>query len=1089
MCRAESDSRRTVRLWAPSRSAGRDGLASTRRQQGVTSIAGNTAVLPREAWVAHRGAALVVVCAAALIVNVDNTILNVALPTLVRKLHATSSELQWIVDSYAMVFAGLVLVGGSLADRLGRKRFFLIGLTIFAIGSIGAAVSGSVDPLIAWRAVMGAGAALTVPSSLSIINDVFRDPAERARAIGAWAATIGLGIAIGPIAGGLLLAGFWWGSIFLVNVPIVIAVGAISVAVLGAFVAWEANCGHPMLKLAFFRDRRFSVAAAAECLGVFGLLGTLFVETQFLQFDLGYSPLQAGVRILPIAAMLGLAAASASITARTIGIKFTAAGALVAIAGGLWQTSAASTGAATYVDVLPGLLLIGFGAGLLLPTATNSVVGSAPPDDSGIASAVNTVALQVGGALGVAVIGSLMLTRYQNHISTALAGRHVPLAATHTILGSLGGALAVASSAGGTTGALLAHAARAAFMSGTEVSLAAGAVVALSGAFLVIARLPSPNAQPPSDPNAGHHDGPDHGVRETGVREALVTSNRQETPAAWAGPRADRVGRSLVRTSPLLPEVDMPDASVVPGPRGSAVDRRGVGVRRWWALAALVMGGVAVGLDATVLSVALPTLARKLHASESDLQWFSSGYLLVLAAAMLPLGLLGDRYGRKKVLLGSFVLFAVGSAACAASPSSSAFIAARVLLGMAGAGLTVMGFATLPVLFEEHERPRAVGIMAAATFVSLPLGPILGGWLLTHYWWGWVFLINVPVSLAGVVAIFALVPPSRARERPGLDPVGVALSILGLAGLIYGLIQAGEHGWSNPGAVLEMVCGVALLGGFFGWERRLSHRPGGQPLLDLALFRLRSYTWGVILAAVAIFAMFGVLFTMPQFFQGVLGTSPMGSGVRLLPMIGGLLVGAVSADRIVRLVGAKVAVAVGFAILAAGLLIGARTSVGSGGLFIAGWTALVGLGMGLALATSMSAALCELSPERSGVGSAALQAINKLGGPLGTAILGSVLSTAYLARLVTAGLPGAAATAARQSIFGAIAVAGQIHSPALLISARAAFAHGMDLALVVSGVIALVGVALTVVFLPKVNASKAPKQPAAAKLPAVVAPV
>jgi len=186
----------------------------------------------------------------------------------------------------------------------------------------------------------------------------------------------------------------------------------------------------------------------------------------------------------------------------------------------------------------------------------------------------------------------------------------------------------------------------------------------------------------------------------------------------------------------------MPDALVVPDSVGSVVDRRGVGARRWWALGALVMGGVAVGLDATVLSVALPTLARKLHASESDLQWFSSGYLLVLAAAMLPLGLLGDRYGRKKVLLGSFVLFAVGSAACAASPSSGAFIAARILLGLAGAGVTVMGFATLPVLFGEQERPRAVGIMAAATFVSLPLGPILGGWLLTHYWWGWVFLIN-----------------------------------------------------------------------------------------------------------------------------------------------------------------------------------------------------------------------------------------------------------------------------------------------------------------------------------------------------------
>ena len=541
----------------PERAEHRSALSGS---EGVGRLPVGPAVPPRAEDRAHRWAALVVLCLSVVIINLDNTILNVALPTLVRTLHASSSQLQWIVDSYAMVFAGLVLVGGSLADRFGRKRFFLIGLTVFAAGSVGGALSGSVHALIACRAVMGVGAALTMPSTLSIINDTFRDPRERARAIGAWAGAAGIGVAIGPIAGGLLLARFWWGSVFLVNVPIVIVAlagalavvrdsknpaaeppdpgGAVlsivglglllwaiieaptngwssasvigaglgSLAALAAFIGWEARSSHPMLKLSFFRDRRFSVAAAGESLGIFGLFGALFVQTQFLQFDLGYSPLQAGLRILPTAALLLVSAALSPIVARVIGVKFTAAAGLTAIAGGLWQISAASTVATTYGQVVIGLLLIGLGAGLLMPTATNSVVGSVPQGEAGVGSATNVVAIQVGGALGVAVIGSVLSTRYQDHMTTVLAARHLPTAVTHAILGSFGGALQVAGRAGGVTGALLAHAARMAFMSGVQVSLAVGAFVAVGGAVLVLACLPS-RPSPAPGPDDQHPSG------------------------------------------------------------------------------------------------------------------------------------------------------------------------------------------------------------------------------------------------------------------------------------------------------------------------------------------------------------------------------------------------------------------------------------------------------------------------------------------------------------------------------------------------------------------------------------------------------
>jgi EmrB/QacA subfamily drug resistance transporter len=517
------------------------------RRPAVAAAAAEALPAPPQA---RRWAALAVLCVSVLVVNLDNTILNVALPTLVRKLDATSSELQWIVDAYAMVFAGLLLVGGSLADRFGRKRLFLIGLGIFAGGSVGAAFSGTVGQLIAWRAVMGGGAALTMPATLSIINDLFRDPADRSRAIGLWAGTSGIGIAIGPIAGGLLLAHFWWGSVFFVNVPIVVAgavgalflvpdsknpqaarpdpaggllsmlglgcvlwaiieapthgwsssrvieVGVAGLAVLAVFVAWEARSSHPMLNLRFFRARRFSAATSSLSLGVFALFGALFVQTQFLQFDLHLSAIEAGVRILPIAGVVAVTAPLSSVFVRFLGSKAVAGAGLLAIASGMAETAAVAGTGTTYLQVLPGLVLIGLGAGLLMPTSTDAVLGSVPAGDAGVGSATNGVSIQVGGALGVAVIGSILSTRYQHHLTASLAGAPLPAGALHTALGSIGGALDVAEKLPAAYGAQVSQAAGTAFMSGLGIALAVGACVTVAGLAIALAALPSRPAPP-----------------------------------------------------------------------------------------------------------------------------------------------------------------------------------------------------------------------------------------------------------------------------------------------------------------------------------------------------------------------------------------------------------------------------------------------------------------------------------------------------------------------------------------------------------------------------------------------------------------
>jgi EmrB/QacA subfamily drug resistance transporter len=520
--------------------------------------------------------------------------------------------------------------------------------------------------------------------------------------------------------------------------------------------------------------------------------------------------------------------------------------------------------------------------------------------------------------------------------------------------------------------------------------------------------------------------------------------------------------------------------------------------RRWWALIAIAASVLVVGLDLTVLNLALPTLSRALHASTSDLQWFSDAYSLVIAAAVLPAGLLGDRLGRKKVLLIALVLFGASSALCALSTSSGELIAARALLGLGAAAIMPLSLSILPVLFTPDERPKAIAIMASATFVSFPVGPLLGGWLLDNFWWGSVFLINVPVVALALVAVAFLMPESRSKQRPRLDLPGVVISAVGLAALTYGFIKAGQNGWSDVTSLATIAAGVVVLIAFVAWERRARSR-GGQSLVNLSLFSSAGFTWGTLLSTLVSFALFGILFAMPLYFQDVRGLDALGSGVRLLPMIGGMVVGMVGGSRLQNprkgpegqtlpsLVNVKILVTVGYVVMAIGLGLGTLTHVSTGTGFSATWFAIAGLGLGIAMPAAMNAAIGALTAERSASGTAHITAMRQVGATIGVAVLGTIINDAYRSGLHLTGLPSAAASAARSSIGEGLQAAHSLHSIALLGSIRVSYVHGLDIMLWVCAGIAVTSALLALAFLPRrvtVAASEAVPPQATAEPPA-----
>lgn len=545
--------------------------------------AASVSALPRHALDPNRWKILGVLCLAVFTIVLDGTIVNVALPTFVRELGATTSELQWIVDAYVLVFAGLLMAAGSLGDRLGRKGMLQAGLLLFGVCSVFAAWASTPGELIAWRGAMGIGAALLFPATLAILVNVFTDARERAVAIAVWAAASGIGVALGPVTGGLLLEHFWWGSVFLVNVPVVIvaavavwrfvptshdpsigrfdAIGTVlSIAAIGvtvwaviegpvhgwtsasslasfgaaallvaAFVTWERHSPEPMLDVSVFTNMRFTAGSVAITFAFFALFGFIFVVTQYFQFVRGYGALEAGLRTVPFALFTAGAAPFAARLSARFGTKRVVATGLGAMSVGFaWTTTVAVD--SSYWVIVGQMALMGGGLGLAQAPATEAIMGALPPERAGVGSAVNDTARELGGTLGVAVIGSVFASIYATGLGDSLAGAPIVDEELDVARSSVGAGIVVADRVGEAFGPSAGEAVRTAvhesFLDGFHAGSWVSAAVVLVGAVLAVRYLPAHAAI-----------GDDHAV-------APAEEASAEDPAQCTGARSRRTTSS-----------------------------------------------------------------------------------------------------------------------------------------------------------------------------------------------------------------------------------------------------------------------------------------------------------------------------------------------------------------------------------------------------------------------------------------------------------------------------------------------------------------------------------------------------------------
>jgi MFS transporter, DHA2 family, integral membrane protein len=493
----------------------------------------------------------------------------------------------------------------------------------------------------------------------------------------------------------------------------------------------------------------------------------------------------------------------------------------------------------------------------------------------------------------------------------------------------------------------------------------------------------------------------------------------------------------------------------------------GVHARRWWTLAVLCLSLLIVFVGNSSLNVAIPTLSRELGATNSQLQWVIAAYSLVFAGLLFSSGAIGDRYGRKGALQAGLVVYLCACGAATLSNAMWQLIACRAAMGVGAAFIMPSTLSILVNVFSPEERTKAIAIWASVTGAAGAIGPVASGWMLGHFWYGSVFLVNVPILAVALVAGWYLVPRSKDPQQGKLDPVGAVLSVIGVVAVVFALIEAPEYGWLSSRTLVAFGIGLAVLAAFVWWELRTD-----EPMLDMAYFRVPSFSVGTAGMILVFMAMYGVMFLMTQYFQLVLDYSPLEASLRLLPMAPIMIVVAPLTPRLSARFGANRTVAAGMGLVGFGMLLfrGLDQSTSYWQVLFS----LVPLVSGIALAMSpMTAAIMSAVPaRRAGVGSAMNDASRELGAALGIAIMGSIAASRYTAHVdeVTSALPVATQEAARTSLADALEAAAALPGRAgelLHDGAQQAFLSGTHLAVTIGAMLAFAAAIIVLRYLPR----------------------